>query len=177
MRGWREDPVFKEHYYEVGEVSPDVPIFLFIDNTEWLAQPVRLVYNVLQLALASLPSNIASLHSEYTRHTTSPSNQPDPDPLEWLSTPSAIIRRASHLKAENIQGWQGTYRPRTGWAGAMDAIDSVGEELKRLGGVEMVFGRRVSCPNFILSFSGHTLSSKLTLELIRLSTIILPYPM
>jgi hypothetical protein len=31
----------------------------------------------------------------------------------------------------------------------MDAIDSVGEELKRLGGVEMVFGRRVSYPNFI----------------------------
>jgi hypothetical protein len=26
----------------------------------------------------------------------------------------------------------------------MDAIDSVGEELKRLGGVEMVFGRRVT---------------------------------
>jgi sarcosine oxidase/L-pipecolate oxidase len=172
MRGWREDPVFKEHYYEVGEVSPDVPIFLFIDNTEWLAQPVRLVYNVLQLALASLPSNIASLRSEYTRHTTSPSNQPDPDPLEWLSTPSAIIRRAPHLQAESIQGWQGTYRPRAGWAGAMDAIDSVGEELRRLGGVEMVFGRRVLYPSFILSFSRHTLSPKLNLELIRLSTII-----
>ncbi|KAH8089005.1 FAD dependent oxidoreductase [Filobasidium floriforme] len=111
MRGWREDPVFREHYYEVGE-----------------------------LALASLLSNIASLRSEYIHHKTSPSNHPDPDPLEWLSTPSDIIHRAPHLKAESIQGWQGTYRPRAGWAGAMDAIDSVGEELKRLGGVEMVFG-------------------------------------
>jgi hypothetical protein len=123
------------------------PFTFFITRSGWLTQPVRSVYNVLQLALASLPSNIASLRSEYIHHKTSPSNQPDPDPLEWLSSPTAIIRRAPHLKAESIQGWQGTYRPRAGWAGAMDAIDSVGEELKRLGGVEMVFGRRV--PNSI----------------------------
>jgi hypothetical protein len=49
MRGWREDPVFREHYYEVGEVSPDVPvhIFMLIRYTGWLAQLVRFGHNAL----------------------------------------------------------------------------------------------------------------------------------
>jgi hypothetical protein len=94
-----------------------------------------------QLALASLPDNIQDLREEYEHHAKT-----SPDPIEWLDTTSSIIRRASHLQAENIRGWQGTYRPKAGWGAAMDAIDSVGAELQKLGGVEMVFGRRVAQP-------------------------------
>jgi len=84
--------------------------------------------------MASLPENIQALRKEY--ETAKSTN---PDPIEWLEDELAITSKAPHLKSENIRGWKGTWRPEAGWGAAMDAIDSVGEELKRKG-VEMVFG-------------------------------------
>jgi len=84
--------------------------------------------------MASLPENIQALRKECeTAKSTTP------DPIEWLEDELAITSKAPHLKSENIRGWKGTWRPEAGWGAAMDAIDSVGEELKRKG-VEMVFG-------------------------------------
>jgi hypothetical protein len=85
--------------------------------------------------MASLPENIKALREEYetAQRTT-------PDPIEWLEDEQAITSKAPHLRLENIKGWKGTWRPKAGWGEVMDAIDSVGEELKRMG-VEMSFGK------------------------------------
>lgn len=84
--------------------------------------------------MASLPDNIKALREEFeTAHSNTP------DPIDWLDNELEITSRAPHLKAENIKGWKGTWRPKAGWGEAMDAIDSVGKELRRAG-VEMIFG-------------------------------------
>ena len=89
----------------------------------------------MQLVLASNPETIDELRQEYEHHSRTSA-----DPIEWLADAPSIVRRAPHLKPEKIEGWKGNYLPRAGWAAAMDAVDSVGKEIDRFGGVEMVFG-------------------------------------
>jgi hypothetical protein len=54
MRGWREDPVFREHYYEVGEVSLDVPVHI-LHNTFRVADSTRSIRLQRTTARTSFP--------------------------------------------------------------------------------------------------------------------------
>lgn len=89
-----------------------------------------------ELVLASLPETIAHYQAAYQRRK----RDFPKDTTEWLDNEAEIRARAPHLRPEQIQNWKGIYEPGGGWGAAMDAIDSVGAELKRLGSVKMVFG-------------------------------------
>lgn len=124
MDMWRNDPVFRDHYHEVGEVSEP----RLLRGIDFLMES--------QLSAAGEPEHIADLRASYEAKLKHPIKSKE---IEWLSTRDEIIKRCPHLANASIDGWQGIWNFKAGWGAANDAVDSVGRELKRFG-VKMVFG-------------------------------------
>jgi sarcosine oxidase/L-pipecolate oxidase len=143
MDAWRNDPVFKPYYHEVSSLDGCLTTKVLIsakpgrrgEFSSSRGEQLPVLKPRQQLSCASLPKNVTALRESYEHHASS-----SPDPVEWLDSRQEIIARAPHLANSDLRGWKGIYRPGAGWGAAMDAIDSVGEELRKFG-VSMTFGR------------------------------------
>lgn len=127
MDMWRTDPVFKDHYHEVGEVSCEPSLVTGRGKVADLAS---------QLSAAAEPAHIAELRESYEDQLRHPVQFKH---VKWLGTRDEIVRHCPHLANAQIDGWQGIWNAKAGWGAANDAVDSVGRELKKFG-VRMVFG-------------------------------------
>lgn len=58
---------------------------------------------------------------------------------EWLGTKDKILEKMPQLSSAHIDGWEAYWVTDGGWVAAKDTIDSIGQELERLG-VKHVFG-------------------------------------
>lgn len=125
MNMWRTDPVFKDYYHEVGEVSSEPSLVTG-----------EMLLILRQLSAAAEPTHIGELRESYEAKLKHPIQS---EHVKWLGTRDEILHHCPHLASSQIDGWQGIWNARAGWGAANDAVDSVGRELKKFG-VKMAFG-------------------------------------
>jgi hypothetical protein len=122
MRGWREDPVFREHYYEVGEVSLDVPVHI-LHMTYRMASSTRSARSQRTTARTSFPS---------IQHRLPPLRIHPPQDLSFKSTRPGSSGMALHPiryhpSSTTPKSWRysgmARYLPSPSWVGGSDGCD------------------------------------------------------